>query len=62
MKDVFRSALAGRCTAREQLAAAPIPLEIHVPALPCRGGEDLLCRVFEPLGWHAAARAVPPPP
>jgi 3' terminal RNA ribose 2'-O-methyltransferase Hen1 len=59
MKDVFRSALAGRCTAREQLAAVPIPLEIHVPALPCRGGEDLLRRVFEPLGWHVVARAVP---
>jgi 3' terminal RNA ribose 2'-O-methyltransferase Hen1 len=59
LKSVFSTALAGRCTARPELASAAIPLELRVPALPCRGGSDLLHRIFEPLGWHVAARPVP---
>jgi 3' terminal RNA ribose 2'-O-methyltransferase Hen1 len=59
MKDVFRTALTGRCAAREQLAVSPIPVEIHVPALPCSGGAELVRRVFEPLGWHVEASTVP---
>jgi 3' terminal RNA ribose 2'-O-methyltransferase Hen1 len=55
LKDVFRTALTGRCDARPELAAAPLPLQIRVPALPCRGGTELLHRLFEPLGWHVAA-------
>jgi 3' terminal RNA ribose 2'-O-methyltransferase Hen1 len=41
------------------VAAAPIPLELHVPAVPCRGGADLLRRLFEPLGWQVAASSSP---
>jgi len=59
LKDVFRTALTGRCSARPELAAAPIPLELHVPAVPCRGGADLLRRLFEPLGWQVAASSSP---
>jgi len=59
LKDVFRTALAGRCDSRPELAAAAIPLELHLPAVPCRGGVDLLPRLFEPLGWEVAAAAVP---
>ena len=33
---VFRTALAGRCDARPDLAATPLPLEITIPALSCR--------------------------
>ena len=58
LKDVFRTALTGRCDARPELAQTPIPLEIHVPALPCRGGVELLRRLFEPLGWGVEARTV----
>jgi 3' terminal RNA ribose 2'-O-methyltransferase Hen1 len=55
LKDVFRTALTGRCDARPDLAAAALPLQISVPALPCRGGTDLLTRIFEPLGWQVRA-------
>ncbi|MGH8860020.1 MAG: 3' terminal RNA ribose 2'-O-methyltransferase Hen1 [Jatrophihabitantaceae bacterium] len=55
LKDVFRTALTGRCDARPELARTPIPLAIHVPAVPCRGGVDLLRRLFEPIGWHVEA-------
>jgi 3' terminal RNA ribose 2'-O-methyltransferase Hen1 len=59
IKDVYRSALAGRCEARPDLAGAPLPLELRIPALPCRGGQELVRRVFEPLGWQVAATASP---
>ncbi|HEY2313074.1 MAG TPA: 3' terminal RNA ribose 2'-O-methyltransferase Hen1 [Streptosporangiaceae bacterium] len=59
LKDVFRTALTGRCNARPELAASPIPLDIHLPAVPCRGGADLLRRLFEPLGWDVAATGSP---
>ena len=49
--SVFRTARTGKCDNRPQLAAARIPLEITLPALPCRGGPDLARRLFEPMGW-----------
>jgi 3' terminal RNA ribose 2'-O-methyltransferase Hen1 len=55
LKDVFRTALTGRCNARPELAAAAMPLEIRVPALPCRSGAGLVRRLFEPLGWQVEA-------
>jgi 3' terminal RNA ribose 2'-O-methyltransferase Hen1 len=62
MKEVFRTAFAGRCAARPELAAAPIPLEIRVPALSCRGGAALVRRVFGPLGWQVEAVTQPADP
>jgi 2-polyprenyl-3-methyl-5-hydroxy-6-metoxy-1,4-benzoquinol methylase len=59
IKEAFRTALTGRCDARPELAAAPIPLALRVPALRCRGGPGLAHRVFGPLGW--SVEAVPQP-
>ncbi|MEW9530272.1 3' terminal RNA ribose 2'-O-methyltransferase Hen1 [Microbispora sp. NPDC049125] len=59
LADVFRTARAGRCASRQELADGPIPLELALPALPCRGGADLARRLFEPLGWEVDADAVP---
>jgi len=56
---VFRTAMAGRCDARPELAATPLPLELHVPALPCQGGAAVAARLFEPLGWQVHATPVP---
>ncbi|MEU4197647.1 3' terminal RNA ribose 2'-O-methyltransferase Hen1 [Kribbella sp. NPDC026611] len=56
---LFRTAMNGRCDARPELAATAIPLDIHVPALPCRGGADFVARLFEPLGWTVDAQPVP---
>ncbi|MGW6277678.1 3' terminal RNA ribose 2'-O-methyltransferase Hen1, partial [Kribbella sp. NPDC055071] len=56
---LFRTAMNGRCDARPELAARAIPLEIHVPALPCSGGAELAERLFAPLGWTVDARPVP---
>jgi len=59
LKEAFRTALTGRCDARPTLAQDKIPLEIHVPALRCRGGQDLARTFFEPLGWTVAAESQP---
>ncbi|MEU4578430.1 3' terminal RNA ribose 2'-O-methyltransferase Hen1 [Nonomuraea sp. ATR24] len=59
LADVFRTARAGRCNARPELAATPLPLRIRLPALPCRGGPELAGRLFTPLGWHVTAEPVP---
>jgi 3' terminal RNA ribose 2'-O-methyltransferase Hen1 len=58
MARVFRTAMAGRCDARPELAAERMPLELHVPALPCSGGPALAARLFEPLGWTVTATGV----
>jgi 3' terminal RNA ribose 2'-O-methyltransferase Hen1 len=59
LADVFRTARAGRCNARPELPGTPLPLEIRLPALPCRGGPELAERLFAPLGWRVAAEPVP---
>ncbi|MGN9782899.1 3' terminal RNA ribose 2'-O-methyltransferase Hen1 [Nonomuraea sp. ZG12] len=58
LADVFRTARAGRCASRQELADTPLPLEIRLPALPCRGGPELAERLFAPLGWRVEAQPV----
>ncbi|HEX5494400.1 MAG TPA: 3' terminal RNA ribose 2'-O-methyltransferase Hen1 [Mycobacteriales bacterium] len=58
----FRTAMRGRCDARPDLVARPLPLDLHLPALPCRGGAELARRLFEPIGWTVLAAAVPTDP
>src|SRR5574341_773215 len=48
----FGTAMAGRSKERPDLAQAVIPLEAQVGPLYSAGGEDLLRRLFEPLGYQ----------
>jgi 3' terminal RNA ribose 2'-O-methyltransferase Hen1 len=57
--QVYGSALAGRCKDRPALADTAIPLRARLAVLPCRGGEILLRRLFEPLGYDVTARRHP---
>lgn len=59
MADVFSTARSGRCASRQELADGPLPLELVVPVLPCRGGADLATRLFAPLGWSVEATPIP---
>jgi 3' terminal RNA ribose 2'-O-methyltransferase Hen1 len=66
--QVFGSALAGKSTERPELAATAMPLHARLAVLPCRartlrsrlacgsGGEGVLRRLFEPLGYKVTAR------
>jgi 3' terminal RNA ribose 2'-O-methyltransferase Hen1 len=56
---VLGSALGGRSKDRPELAQQAIPLEARVSVLPCRGGEDFLRRLFEPLGYEVTANQHP---
>jgi 3' terminal RNA ribose 2'-O-methyltransferase Hen1 len=49
--NVFKSAMAGTCKGHEELAASAIALEAALPAVPARGGEGLVRRLFEPLRY-----------
>ena len=44
--------MAGTSKERPELAATAIPLEASLPAVPARGGEELIRRLFEPLGYE----------
>jgi 3' terminal RNA ribose 2'-O-methyltransferase Hen1 len=56
---VFSSALAGQCKTRPELVDVIMPLTAKVSVLPCRGGEDLLQRLFQPLGYQLHAERQP---
>jgi 3' terminal RNA ribose 2'-O-methyltransferase Hen1 len=56
---LFGTAMAGRSTERQDLAERAIPLRVRVPVLPCRGGEGVLRRLFEPLGYQVTASPIP---
>ncbi|SCG79735.1 3' terminal RNA ribose 2'-O-methyltransferase Hen1 [Micromonospora echinaurantiaca] len=59
LSKVYRSALRGESRERPELAGTPIPLEVNVPVLRCRGGAEVAVRLFAPLGWSVTARAIP---
>lgn len=55
ISQVFGSALSGKSKARPELAEQSLPLRAELCALPCRGGEAVLKRLFEPLGYTVGA-------
>ena len=55
MAKAFGTALAGRSKDRPDLVSVPLPLEIRIAGLPCRGGEGILRQLFEPLGYSVEA-------
>jgi 3' terminal RNA ribose 2'-O-methyltransferase Hen1 len=56
---VFGSAMKGSTKDRPELAETTIPLTVQIPAVPCRGGESLLRRLFEPLAYSIECRQLP---
>jgi 3' terminal RNA ribose 2'-O-methyltransferase Hen1 len=59
LAQVLRSAMAGQTKERPELAQTAIPLEARLAVVPCRGGEEFLRRLFEPLGYEVTAGAMP---
>jgi 3' terminal RNA ribose 2'-O-methyltransferase Hen1 len=52
---VLGSALGGRSKDRPELAETKLPLQAKISVVPCRGGENFLRRLFEPLGYEVIA-------
>jgi 3' terminal RNA ribose 2'-O-methyltransferase Hen1 len=59
ISQVLGSALAGRAKEKAELVDIPIPLTASIGVLPVRGGEDLVHRIFEPLGYQVTAHRHP---
>ena len=55
LNKVFRSAAAGTCREKPDLASTPLPLEARMPAAPDRANRSLVKRLFEPLGYQVEA-------
>lgn len=51
----FGTAMGGKSKDRQELAQTPLPLEARISVVPCRGGENLLKRLFEPLHYEVSA-------
>lgn len=51
LREVFATALAGRCAPRPELPDRPRPLEATVSAVRVRCGMAQVERLFQPLGW-----------
>ncbi len=56
--NVFKTAMAGTCKGHEELAQTALPLEAWLPVVPARGGEPLVKRLFDPLGYAVHATPV----
>lgn len=59
IRELFDTAMSGRSKERPELVEAALPLEVKLAALPCRGGEEMLRRLFEPLGYAVSATRHP---
>lgn len=56
---LFTTALNGKSKERQQLAETAIPLVAKLPVIAARGGEDLVRRLFEPLGYTLEISRLP---
>ena len=60
LAKAFSTAMGGRSKERPELAATPIPLEVEIAALSCgAGGDELVRRMFEPLGYRVETTGHP---
>lgn len=59
LNQMFRTAMAGRCESHPELTSKPLELTVELPLLPSRGGEALLRRLFEPLGYSLEVTSLP---
>lgn len=59
LAKLFGTAMSGQSADRPELAQQALPLTVEIPVLPCRGGEPVLRRIFEPLGYGVEVEPIP---
>jgi 3' terminal RNA ribose 2'-O-methyltransferase Hen1 len=57
--DQFGTAMNGRSKERQDLADRELPFEVGIPVLPARGGDALVRKLFEPLGYQVESNGYP---
>lgn len=55
----FSSAMNGKCKDKPELVDVALPLEVKLSVLPVSGGETVLYRMFDPLGYTVVATQHP---
>jgi 3' terminal RNA ribose 2'-O-methyltransferase Hen1 len=55
LSRLFGTAMGGRSKERQDLADGELDLLATLAVVPCRGGESILRKLFEPLGYHVAS-------
>ncbi len=56
---IYGTAMTGKSKERPELAGSPLPFEVRVAAVDAHGGEEILTRLFEPLGYEVSALSRP---
>jgi 3' terminal RNA ribose 2'-O-methyltransferase Hen1 len=56
ISQVFGSALKGECKERPELVDEVMSFTVKIAVLPSRGGEQILHRLFEPLGYEVSSK------
>ena len=56
ISQVFGTAMGGRSKERQELADQHLQFDALITALPCRGGTELLSKLFVPLGYQIEAK------
>ena len=56
---LFATAMGGRSKERQALAETAIPLIARMPVIAARGGEELVHKIFEPLGYTVVTERLP---
>ncbi len=56
LAHVYGSALRGQCDEKPELVGTPLPLTARLAVVQCRGGEQILRRLFEPLHYRVTAQ------
>jgi 3' terminal RNA ribose 2'-O-methyltransferase Hen1 len=59
ISNVYGTAMNGRSKDRPELAATAIPLTAMISVIPCRSGESMLRKLFEPLGYTVTIERQP---
>ncbi|MBK9488009.1 MAG: 3' terminal RNA ribose 2'-O-methyltransferase Hen1 [Haliscomenobacter sp.] len=59
ISNVYSSALNGRCEDKPEWLNIPLALEAKIPVLKVKGGQGLLERIFQPLGYALKAERLP---
>ena len=59
---VYGTAMSGKCNEKPDLATSPIPLEVKVASVRSRRGQELITKLFEPLGYQVNIETLPMDP
>lgn len=57
LSRVYGTSMSGKCKHRPELAEKPLPFQARIVMLPCKGDEEIIYRLFEPLGYKVTVES-----